>query len=213
MKTNVWFILGPHSLTSERIESINLDLSEKYGTIEVKRCYGSEFDSELFINEITEASLFLEYKIVIVHQMEEIDKKTWENVIFPFLKKIPENIFVIFEGISIKVKTGDYTVEHLEEEENLRKKIFKKSWKKRLNAKDIYEISQFLKMYPYEFASVIGVIEKYLQNLFLSKAISEQAFLEKIKNLSDIDFKLKSGRIPNEPGWEVLLLNLLDISC
>jgi len=143
MKTNVWFILGPHSLTSERIESINLDLSEKHGMMEIKRFYGSEFDPELFINEITEASLFLEYKIVIVHQMEEIDKKTWENVIFPFLEKIPENIFVIFEGISIKVKTGDYTVEHLEEEENLRKKIFKKSWKKRLNAKDIYEVSVF----------------------------------------------------------------------
>ncbi len=211
MRTNVWFISGPHSLTTERIESINQELSEKYGRVEVKRYYGAELNPESFINEIMESSLFFEYKLVIVHQMEEIDRKTWNTSIFPFLGKMSRNTFVIFEGTSIRVKTDDYEIEQLEEED-LRSRIFKKSWKKKLNTRDIYEISQFLKLYPYEFAGVIGIIERHLQNLLVSKAISEQTFLEKIKGLSELDFKLKSGKIPNEPGWEILLLGLLDIS-
>lgn len=211
MKNNVWFIVGPHSLTAERIELITHQITDKYRQLEIKRFYGAEFNPELFVNEIMGPSLFFKYKLVIVHQMEEIDKKIWNTDIFPFLEKMSENIFVIFEGTSMKVKTVDYKIAHLQEE-NIRSRIFKKSWKKELNVRDIYEVSQFLRLYPYEFASVIGVVERYLQNLLVSETISEQIFLEKIRNLSDIDFELKSGKIPNEPGWEILLLGLLDIS-
>lgn len=212
MKNNVRFFVGPHALTSERIEFLVRDISSRYEDVETKRYYGSEFSPDLFVDEIFEDSLFIKYKIIIVHQIEQIDKKTWTEDILPALKKASENVFIIFEGESVKVKIQDYYVENIEDAENLFKKVFRKSWKKDLSAQDLYEISRFLKMHPYEFAIVVGVIEKHLQNIFLQKSISEQEFLKRLAALSEIDFKLKSGRISSEPGWELLLLSLLDVS-
>ncbi|HPP66602.1 MAG TPA: hypothetical protein PKX05_01655 [bacterium] len=210
MKNNTWFIAGLHSLTSERIESIIQGLSERCGEIEIKRYYGSEFNPELFIEDVRESSLFVEYKLLIVYQMDQIDKKTWNTVIFPILPEIPENLFLIFEGTSIRVKPENYEIEEMEEE-NLKSRIFKKSWKKQLTAKDIYEISQFLTVYPNEFTGIISIIERYLQNLLAMKIISEHIFLKRLKILSDMDFNLKSGKISNKPGWEMMLLGLIDI--
>jgi len=211
MKNNVRFLSGPHALTSEIVESIIQQYSEKHKDIEIKRYYGAEFNPDDFINEIFENSLFVDYRVVIVHQMELIEKKTWTEKIFPYLKKIPENVFVIFEGILIKTKPKDYEIEIIEDIENIFRKIYRKSYKKTLDATDINEISKFLKTNPYEFAGIIGIIERYLENLLTQKVISEQVFFEKLEYLLDIDFKLKSGKISSEPGWEILLLRLLDI--
>ena len=212
MKDNVKFYLGPHNLTSERIDFFIRKISDRYKNIEIKRYYGSEFNPEAFRDEIFENSLFVECRIIIVHQIEHIEKKVWTEFIFPSLEKISENVFALFEGLSVKVKTGEYAVETIEDAENLLKKIYRKSWQKRLSTVDFYEISKFLRQNPYEFALVIGVIEKHLENLVIRKLISEQEFIRRLKILSELDFNLKSGKISSEPGWEVLLLSLLDVS-
>ncbi|MCM8764978.1 MAG: hypothetical protein NC830_06445, partial [Candidatus Omnitrophica bacterium] len=165
-----------------------------------------------FRDEVLENSLFIEYKILIVHQIEQIEKRIWAEYIIPYLEDVPENVFIIFEGLSVKAKINDYDAEFSEDAENLFRKIYKKSWQKKISTQDIYEISRFLKTNPYEFTLVIGVIEKHLENLVLGKIISEKEFARRLEILSEIDFNLKSGRISNEPGWEVLLLRLLDIS-
>ncbi|MGB9642406.1 MAG: hypothetical protein ACPL3Q_04310 [Candidatus Ratteibacteria bacterium] len=211
-KDNVKFLAGPHELTTERIDWYIQKYSEQYENVEIKRYYGAEFNPENFVNELVARSLFNEHRIVIVHQMELIEKKVWGEYIFPHLEKIVNDVLVIFEGLNIKVKPVDYEIETVQDAENLFRKIYQKSWKKNLTARDICEISKFLKTHPYEFSTVIGVIEKHLENLVMQKEINEQTFLSKLQNLLEIDFKLKSGRIPNEPGWEILLLRLLDIS-
>ncbi|MCM8764277.1 MAG: hypothetical protein NC830_02780 [Candidatus Omnitrophica bacterium] len=205
------FFLGPHNLTSERIEFLIREISSAHTSIEVKRYYGAEFNPESFRDEVLENSLFIEYKILIVHQIEQIEKKVWAEYIIPYLEDVPENVFIIFEGLSVKAKINNYDVEVSEDAENIFRKIYKKSWQKKINARDIYEISKFLKANPYEFSIVIGVMEKHLENLVLQTIISEKEFIRRIETLLDLDFGLKSGRISNEPGWEILLLRLLDI--
>jgi len=199
-------------LTTERIDYFVQKYSEQYENVEIKRYYGAELNPEIFVNELVANSLFNEHKIIIIHQMEQIEKKVWTEYIFPHLEKISDDMLVIFEGLSIKTKPVGYEVETVQDAENLFRKIYQKSWKKNLTARDIYEISKFLKTNPYEFSVVIGVIERHLENLVMQKAISQQTFLNKLQNLLEIDFKLKSGRISNEPGWELLLLRLLDVS-
>lgn len=212
MKNNVKFFAGPNNLTSERIEQLVQNISSQYPGVEVKRYYGIEFNPDIFTNEILENSLFVPCKIIIVHQMEEISTSVWENVIFPALERISEDVFVIFEGTSIKAKNIEYEIEYIEDIENIFKKIYRKSWQKKMNARDIYEISQFLKKNPYEFTGIIGMIGRHLENLLTQKLISEEIFIKRLQHLLEIDFKLKSGKISYEPGWELLLLNLLDIS-
>lgn len=212
MKNNVRFFVGPSNFTSERIGQLVQEISSRYTNIEIKKYYGVEFNPDTFLNEIVESSLFVPAKIVIVYQIEEIEKNVWEKVIIPALEKIPEDTFAIFEGLALKIRTQDYEVEYIEDVENLFRKIYKKSWQKKIDARDIYEISQFLKKNPYEFTGVIGMISRHLENLFIKKIITEEAFVEKLQKLSEIDFKLKSGKLPNEPGWEALLLNLLNVS-
>ncbi|MCX7706106.1 MAG: hypothetical protein N2115_07645 [bacterium] len=211
MKNNVRFFVGPHNITSERIEQTLQEISRKYPNIEVKRYYGGEFNPDTFADEIFENSLFVEGKVIIVHQIEEIEKKIWENVIFPALGRMSGNVFVIFEGLSVKTKPQNYEIEYIEDVENLFRKIYKKSWQRKMNAWDIYEMSRFLKENPYEFAGIIGIISRYLENLLMQKIISQEEFVKKMEQLMEIDFKLKSGKLSYEPGWETLLLNLLDI--
>ncbi|MCM8816759.1 MAG: hypothetical protein NC913_04525 [Candidatus Omnitrophica bacterium] len=211
MKNRISFFIGPPQLTSERITQLIDEISGRYSSIEVKKYYGVEFNPEMFVNDLLENSLFVSAKILIVYQTEEIEKSVWEQVILPVLEKTTENTFVIFEGTSIKTKVQDYEVEYFEDVENLFRKIYKKTWQKQLTARDIFEISQFLKKNPYEFTGIIGMIGRHLENLLVQKLITEEEFLEKLQRLTDIDFGLKSGKLPNEPGWETLLLNLLDI--
>ncbi|MCM8821739.1 MAG: hypothetical protein NC831_02855 [Candidatus Omnitrophica bacterium] len=211
MENRVKIFLGPHNLTSERVEFLVREISGKHNNIEVKRYYGAEFNPEYFRDEVLENSLFIQYKILIVHQIEQIEKKVWAEYIIPYLEYVPDNVFVIFEGLSVKAKINNCDVEVAEDAEDLFRKIYKKSWQKKINAGDIYEISKFLKSKPYEFSIVIGVIGKHLENLVAQKIISEMEFIKRLETLLDLDFSLKSGRISNEPGWEILLLRLLGV--
>ncbi|MCM8824804.1 MAG: hypothetical protein NC937_01425 [Candidatus Omnitrophica bacterium] len=211
MENRVKIFLGPHNLTSERVEFLVREISGKHNNIEVKRYYGAEFNPESFRDEVLENSLFIQYKILIVHQIEQIEKKVWAEYIIPYLEYVPDNVFVIFEGLSVKAKINNCDVEVAEDAEDLFRKMYKKSWGEKFNAGDIYEISRFLKLNPYDFTLVIGLIEKYLENLLLGKIISEKEFVKRLELLSELDFNLKSGRISNEPGWEILLLRLLGV--
>ncbi len=212
MKDNIKFLIGPHSLTSERVESLIRDITSRYENIEIKRYYGAELNPEVLKDEILENSLFCEKRIIVVSQIEHIDKKTWTEFIMPFLDRASDNLFLIFEGVSSKIKPEDFDVETFEDVDNLFKKIYRKSWQKKLTARDLYEISCFLKTNPYDFSAIISMLARHFENLACQKVLSEQQLIKKLEMLAEIDFKLKSGKISSEPGWEILLLDLLDIS-
>jgi len=206
----VIFLIGTPESCERRTQEIETQLLKETGTLEKKIFYGPELSVETLGNEITGSSLFVENTLVVLKQAELLDKKSWqalENI----LARTPAHVWVVVESASKKFIPDGYPVEVIERQENPSAELFQILGRRSVSSRELCEIAMsFLKDNPYGFPLVLAAFEKHLQKALIAGDISENQFAEKISYLQDLDFRLKTGALSSAPGWEILLLRLID---
>lgn len=169
-------------------------------------------DLNKILSEINYQPIFSEKALFVIKNVELLTKEDCENF-YKVLKNVPENLFFILYGMSIKSPFKETVIK--EEILPPEKLFFKKV--NSLKKKDSQKIFEILKEYMYvrekNFAVLITGIDIYLRNLIKKENKISKEIIKKYEKLLELDFFLKTGQLELGSELEINLLYYFFSDC
>jgi DNA polymerase III delta subunit len=196
------------SKTEAKVEEIWKKWKDENPCDSEKRIYyASDFDREAFYEEISSSSLFSPRRFLVLRQVELFRKEEWDAILKALKYKVQE-VEVVLEGRpSRSFPSTKFDVVRIESRSS------SNIWTLfTLSEKEFYRaLGSLVEKDPYLFPELIGACAQHLRLLLRNKTISYLQYNKKIVLLQDLDYRMKSGKISKNPGWELLFSGILDL--